>query len=339
MAKILYLSCHSVLEYNEIKMLHELGHEVFPVGAYINPGQPHDNKRPSISGLTIRPDWLEQYSKLAQPGIDSQNCLTKEFVDNFEIIIIMHLPSWIQNNWEAIKHKRVIWRTIGQSVTSVEQSMSKFTAAGMEVVRYSPREANIPYFAGQNGLIRFYKDPAQYGNWNGQKKRVITFAQNMRERDNACNYTIFEKVTRPFERHLFGPGNEGQDWTSGAIPYEQLKQELRDNRVYFYTGTHPASYVLNFIEAFMTGVPIIALGPKCGNASHLKDHDLYEIPDLIENGVNGFCSDDPDILSTWIKTLLHEPEIARTIGEAGRVSAIKYFGKDMIYKAWKDYLE
>ena len=339
MAKILYLSCHSILEFNEVKMLHELGHEVFPAGAYISPNQPHDNKRPPISGMTIRPDWLEQYNRLGQEGVDSRDCLTKEFVDNFSIVIVMHLPRWIVKNWDAIKGGRVIWRTIGQSVASVEKLMAGYVhAGGLEIVRYSPQEINIPNFAGQDALIRFYKDPEEYNSWNGKNDRIITFAQNTKDRDTACNYTLFESATRGFSRHLFGPGNEGQDWTSGTVPYEQLKQELRNNRVYFYTGTHPASYTLNFIEAWMSGIPIIAIGSQHGNARHLKNHNLYEIPNLIENGVTGLVSDNIQELRAGCKQLLGNAELAATVGAAGRAEAIKHFGKDMIYAAWKEYL-
>lgn len=336
--KILYLSCHSILEYNEVKMLHELGHEVFPAGAYVDPANPHDNKRPPIPGMTIRPDWLEQYGKLAPAGVDSRDCLTKEFVDNFDVTIVMHLPRWIIKNWDAIKSSRVIWRTIGQSVASVEKLMADYVHCGLEIVRYSPQEVNIPFFAGQDALIRFYKDPEEYNNWNGKNERIITFAQNMKERDTACNYTLFENATRPFERHLFGPGNEGEDWTSGTIPYPQLKQELRDNRVYFYTGTHPASYTLNFIEAWMTGIPIVAIGTQHGNARHLKNHNLYEIPNLIENGVTGLVSDDIQELRAGCKQLLEDANLAATISAAARGMAIEHFGKDMIYAAWKEYL-
>lgn len=337
--KILYLSCHSILEYNEVKMLHELGHEVFPAGAYVDPANPHDNKRPPIPGMTIRPDWLEQYGKLAPAGVDSRDCLTKEFVDNFDCVIIMHLPRWVVKNWDVIKHKRIIWRTIGQSVSSVEKLMGQYVnTGGLEIVRYSPQEVNIPFFAGQDGLIRFYKDPKEYGNWNGKNKKVITFAQSMKERDVACNYTLFEKTTRGISRCLFGPGNEGQDWTSGTIPYEQLKQELRDNRVYFYTGTHPASYTLNFMEAWMTGIPIVAVGPQYGNAKHLMNHNLYEVSSLIKKGVSGLVSDNPEELRRYIQRLFEDNEFAQRISEGGRAAAIRHFGKDMIYKAWKEYL-
>jgi hypothetical protein len=340
--RILYLSCHSILEFEEVKMLHELGHEVFSPGAYVEPANPGDaSLRPDIPGLVYDPDILEQFHAIGarHPGKDAKDHLTKEFVDNFDCVIVMHIPRWISKNWHAIKHKRVIWRTIGQSLQHTENSLAPYRASGLEIVRYSPREERIPGYIGSDALIRFYKDPDDYGDWNGEKKRVITFAQHMKDRGPACNFQFFEEVTSPFERHLFGPGNENVgDWGTGKVPYERLKQEMRDNRVYFYTGTHPASYTLNFMEAWMTGTPIVAIGPKHGNASYFPGHDLYEIPDLLTPGT-GFISDNPDALRAWIKELMDNDGLAKSISEKAREKAISVFGKDKIYGQWKEFLD
>ena len=341
--RILYLSCHSILEYEEVLLLHELGYEVFSPGAYVEPANPGDSTlRPDIPGLVYDPDIMEQWHRIcsAHPGEDGKDHLTKEFVDNFDCVIVMHLPRWITLNWNIMRHKRVIWRTIGQSIANTEAELRPMRGDGLEIVRYSPKEVNIPGFIGQDGLIRFYKDPEQYKDWNGQKERIITFAQHMRQRNTACNFTFFEEVTRPFERQLFGPGNKAVgDWATDKVPYEQLKQELRDNRVYFYTGTHPASYTLNFMEAWMTGIPVVAIGPKRGNANYFLGHDLYEIPDLIQNHLSGLVSDDLYELRGFISLLMENHQLARIIGEAGRKEAIRHFGKNMIKESWKKYLE
>lgn len=339
--KILYLSCHSILEHDEVKMFHQLGHDIFSPGAYVEPRNPGDaSLRPGIPGLVYDPDILEQYHRLAaqHAGHDTKEHLTKEFVDNFDCVIVMHLPKWIHQNWPVMKHKRVIWRTIGQSVASTELEVKPYREQGLEIVRYSPKEQGIPGYIGSDALIRFYKDPADYGPWEGDNERVITFAQNMRSRGAACNFDLFEKVTRPFPRHLFGPQNEGLDWSSGKVPFEQLQRELCDNRVYFYTGTHPASYTLNFMEAWMTGIPVVALGPHHGNASYFHGHDLYEVHELIEDHSSGFVSDDPKQLTSVIKLLLENKPLAQLVGVNGRKEAIRHFSKDLIWPAWQDYL-
>ena len=340
--KILYLSCHSILEFEEVSLLHELGHEVFSPGAYVEPANPGDaSLRPAIPGLLYNTDILQKFHAIHNkfPGQDNKDHLTHEVVDYFDTIIIMHLPRWIQLNWNVFQNKRVIWRTIGQSISNVEHALKPYRKRGLQVVRYSPMERNIPSYIGEDAIIRFYKDPEQYENWNGNKERVINFSQHMQQRNRACNFTFFEEVTRPFNRHLFGPGNESAgDWATGKVSYERLQKELRDNRVYFYTGTHPASYTLNFMEAWMTGIPIVAIGSKYGNADYFTDHNLYEVPNLIQNGIDGFVSDDPKVLQTWIRELFQDKKLAISVSKKGRKSAIEFFGKEKIKQQWKDFL-
>lgn len=334
--RILYLSCHSILEYDEVRMLFELGHDVFPAGAYIDPSKPHDDMRPPILGMTVDPDLAEQYSKLAPEGVDARGYLTKEFVDNFDAVIVMHLPAWIQQNWDVMKHKRVIWRTIGQSIANTEMGMKRYRDQGLEIVRYSPMEKNIPGYIGEDAMIRFCKDPSDYGPWEGRRKRVVTFAQSMKDRDSACNFTAFEQATRGVDRHLFGKGNEGSaDFATGMVPFPRLQQEMRENRVYFYTGTKPASYTLNFIEAFMTGIPVVAIGPKLGN---MPGYSLYEIDNFIASGYNGFVSSNIDVLKMSIRTLLQDDKLAAELGARGRQTAISLFGKNKIAPQWQEYL-
>jgi len=59
--KILYLSCHSVLEFDEVKLFHELGHEVFSPGSYVEPLNPGDPMRPGIPGLIYDPEIVEMW--------------------------------------------------------------------------------------------------------------------------------------------------------------------------------------------------------------------------------------------------------------------------------------
>jgi hypothetical protein len=339
--KLLYLSCHSVLEYDEIKLFTELGIDVFSPGAYVEPKNPGDaTMRPGIPELIYDPDDVAAFHALGKPGIDNKELLTKEFIDRFDAVMIMHIPAWITKNWHVMKHKPVIWRTIGQSIAPQEQLLTPYRQQGLRVVRYSPKERGIPNYLGEDALIRFYKNPSDYGPWNGNTKRVTTFCQGMKKRNEACNFGLFEYTTRPFDRALFGPGNEGTaPWAYGKVPFEQLQQELKNTRVYFYTGTHPASYTLNFMEAWMTGCPIVAIGPQWGNSKAFPGHDLYEVPNLIENEIDGFVSDDPRQLTEYCRRLLDRDDEAKAMSQAARNSAIKTFGKEKIADEWKEFLK
>lgn len=329
--KLLYLSAHAILEYDELKLFEELGIDYFSMGSYIDPQKPIDGIRPALS-KEVDKDLLD-----SAPPRDK---MTKEFIDKFDVILIMHVPEWVTSNWELFKGKRVIWRSIGQSTPKVEAKLQECRQDGLEVVRYSPAEMSIENSIGGDAVIRFYKDPNEFHGYNGVDKKVITFSQDMKHRAEFCNYDAFLEITKNLPARIYGPKNDNAgELNGGFLTYPEMKQKMRDSRVYLYTGTQPASYTLNFIEAFMTGIPIVALGPKYANSMVIAGPHTYEIPDFIQNGVNGFISNDLEELRGWVKEMLSNRRAAARIGEMGRQTAIELFGKDKVRDEWAQFLK
>lgn len=243
--RILYLSCHSINEYEDIKLFTELGHEVLSQGAYKNPDNPEEKARPPIHGAyhneELRPLLhLPWGTPIPQP-----------LIDWCDMVYILAIESWLPTNWERIKHKTVVFRSTGQSNPHTEAILAKYKREGLKIVRYSPFEKRIPGYCGEDAIIRFYKDPDEYKGWIGGKAQVITIAQAMKKREPFLRFNIFEKATRGFPRTLYGYNNDDVPFWGGALTYEQLKQVLRENRVFVYTGTAPAPYTMAFQEALM----------------------------------------------------------------------------------------
>jgi hypothetical protein len=46
MSRILLCLSHSIEEYDQLRLLHSLGHEVASIGGYIDPANPHVDIRP-----------------------------------------------------------------------------------------------------------------------------------------------------------------------------------------------------------------------------------------------------------------------------------------------------
>lgn len=336
--KILYLSAHSILEYEEVKLFNELGHEVFSLGSYINPNTPHDPKRPSITS--------EANEYLLNVALQSsKENLHEKLIEWADVIFIMHKPDWVTNNWDKIQGKKVIWRAIGQSTPLVESQLFIPRLQGLKIVRYSPEEKYIKDYVGEDAVIRFYKDPEEFCGYTGEKSAVLNITQSMKERGRFCGYEIFKEATEGFDRFLFGTPSKNPDFTlmddplwKGELSYEALKEAYRKYRVYFYTGTYPASYTLNFIEAMMTGIPIVAIGRQLAD-QHFFDMNAYEVDKIIDNGVNGFVSDSIETLREDINYLLSNPDKAKEIGEKGRQTAIKLFGKSVICEQWEEFFK
>jgi len=336
--KLLYLSCHEVLEFDELVLFRELGIDVFSIGAYLTPNQSTARLRPSLPEWSVDvDDWAAFEALPPSPG-DRQECLTREFVDRFDAVLVMHIPRWIMRNWDVIRHKTVIWRTIGQSVPQQELVMRAFREDGLRIVRYSPAERSLRDYAGEDAMIRFGKDPAEWTGWTGVRPQVVCFAQAMPRRALECNYQAFVHATRGLPCELFGPGNEaaGDVWR-GCLSYDGLRAVLRQNRVCLFTGTFPASYTLGFLEAWMTGIPIVAIGRRLFGQAGPELSALYEVPDLIEHGESGFVSDDCDELRGHLERLLNDWEYAQSVSEAGRAAAVRYFDKAVAREKWRDF--
>jgi len=330
--KLLYLSCHGVLEYDELRIFSELGIDVFSHGCYANPTIAGEYKRGKVN-LKFHTDLFN-----LSVAYGKEN-LHQNMIDWADVIVVMHRVDWISANWEKMKKKRVILRTIGQSSLNTEHLIKPYRNEGLEIVRYSPRERTIPDYQGGDAIIRFGKDPDEFKDWIGNDPAVLTIGQSMFDRKDFCNYWTFVRATEGFKRYLHGtPSKEKDPLYSGELTYSELKQKLREVRVYFYTGTFPASYTLNFTEALMTGTPIVAIGPHLGNSPYEFGQNTFEIPDIINNGVNGFCTDDPVEQTMFIQRLMDDDDLARSISAEGRKTAIELFDQKKIKKQWKEYL-
>lgn len=335
--KILYLSCHEILEYDELKLFAEMGHEVYSLGAYTFPGGDDNRKRPPLK-LPYDAHFIELAMQYRQEG------LHPEQLEGMDAVIIMHRPDYVVNNWTLFKEfiakgGRVIWRSIGQSVPHVERQLSTPRMEGLEIVRYSLAEQTIAGNVGQDAVIYFYKDPEEFGTWNGANEVAINFTQSMRERGQFCGFEITRRVMASLPFKLYGPGNDDlPEWNGGLLEYHEQKNVLRNSRVYYYHGTYPASYTLSFIEAMMTGIPMVCVGPSFGNGPMFPQQQTYEIPAIIENGHSGFYSDDIQTLRQHIKDLISDRLYAQRIGEQGRRRAIEIFGKEKVKEAWQAFL-
>jgi hypothetical protein len=340
---VLLLTSHSIAEHDDLDMFTRMGVQVYSIGAYSDPQPPTDDKRPPLpnarhwSGLRALTDERreELAGRYGDPGpkIDwAKARLAQGVIDWADTIIVHHFPEqWIGGQWQAIREKRVIWRTCGQSNPIVEHHMSQFRKDGLQIVRYSPREREafprLGAFAGEDVMIRFGKDPDEWTGWTGAGKWVGNITQHMKQRGDACGYFFWEEATRGLNAIPAGPGSEAINGL-GALTYEQMRGYLRDTRAYLYTGTSPASYTLGLIEAMMTGTPVIPMG-----AMQFNPPELYEADDIAECSV-----DNPIDMAAQLKALLKDEGLARRLSERQRHRAIELFDLRKVSRQWAEFL-
>src|SRR3954467_2054203 len=88
---ILYVSVHQILEYDEIRILHGLGHSVVPLGTCFR-FVPSENFRPALSFTQKEFDLREKFDtsgcRYSYNAPVTDHALTAEFVDQFDAILV-----------------------------------------------------------------------------------------------------------------------------------------------------------------------------------------------------------------------------------------------------------
>lgn len=337
--KLLYLSCHSVLEYDELRMFLDLGIDVRSHGAYTGPAAT-DGTRPTLPGLADDPEWHELTRRYTKERMGDA------VLDGFDAIVVMHMPAWLIGNEGLFtrylaRGGRIIWRSIGQTVPYQEATLAQWRARGVELVRYSPLEATITNYAGEDELIRFGKYPDDYEPWQGtpfgQVAEVVNFTKNMPGRARFCGLEIFKAVMAPpLHGHIYGPENEELGGLAGGARTPRGQRLLLQGAgAYFHMGTHPAAYTLSLTEAMLAGVPLVAVGPRIGNGPMFPGQFTYEGHHLA--GLD-WSADDPDRLRTLLGRLLTDLPTAQKRSEEVRARGIEFFSADTIKPQWAKLL-
>lgn len=335
------MSCHSILEFDELRILNELGHEVFCIGAYMNPQKTQVNNR---TPLQINPnyDLIQKYhfyvNKNIQDKLGRDDCyktLNKDFVDYFDCIIVMHITNWIDLNLEIFKNKRVILRTIGQNVENNENILNEHKKNNIKILRYSPKERELNNYAGEDALIRFLKYKSDFKPRNFKTDKVITFGQSIPSRKNWCGSHIIEQVAEKTNFKLFGPNNDSFSFSGGFLSYEDQIEQLSSNAAYLYTGTFPAQYTLNFIEALFAGIPIVSIGRNLSQT--FVDKYPFEVPDILDL-IDGFYFDSVDEIVFQLKKISSNTQLMEDISKKQQILADKMFSVEENIYQWKDFL-
>lgn len=331
--RIQYISDHSILEYDEVQLLLDLGHDVFSNGAYLDPKGHITHPRPGLVGARYYPEFV----KLATDFPRTQ--LPQELIDPFDVIIVMHSPNVIVENWSKLRKKKVIYRSIGQSTPRIENLLRPAREDGLKVVRYSPKEANIQGYIGADAMIRFYKDEHVYKDWSGETTDIVNFSQSLKGRRDFCHYDEIFEVIETFDGTVYGPGNEDLGkYNGGQVPYEKQIQIMKSSRALIYGGTWPASYTLSFIEALMCGLPIVSISKALAHIPKFEHIDFFEVDELLAS-IGGIVCDNVDQMIEETKRLTKDYEHAKGISIKQRNLAMSLFSKEKISKEWGAFLD
>lgn len=335
--RILYYSVHSVLEHDEVSLLRGLGHQVFPLGEYFDDAlgqgmRPIPQPDPGHAELLAR--FHAEGCRFTRFTPPEATVLTPGFVALFDAVVVMHSAEFIEHHWPVLQGLPIILRCIGVGLHDREPRLAALRARGVRLVRYAESEARAPHYAGHDAVIRFAKDPAAFDGWRGETLQAVMFSMALRTRFPE-EHALWEQIAPGLPMVLGGAGNEG---VAGAIGFQLPDQQLallRASRAYLYGSGLPIPYTLNFIEAWMMGIPLLALDP----ALVTRPHDCTEWPDLVRPGHDMLLARNAREARSMLRALLNDHELARQIGAAGRARAMAVFGTARIAPQWQAMLD
>ena len=345
MKPILLMLSHAIEENQQLDLLTSLGYDAWSIGGYIDPLHPHSELRPPLPSATQHPDL-----KAAVDAIGSNDNLTVaqshipdavlEWLGDDGIIVLHHKEERLWGDWPRLLDwkrgsggRRIIWRTVGQSVANNERNATPYRMAGCERVAYSPREANIPGYSGHDALIRFWGTQSDRP-WTGTDHRVIQISQHLRQREPFTNWGFWDTATRDLPRLAIGPGSEVIGG-AGSVSVDAMADYLHTCRAFLFTGSQPASYTLGLLEALHAGIPVISIGPTWMRIRY-TDHDASELFEGHEIAPGAY--DDPNMAHHALRRLLTDDAHAEEASRLSRLVARDLFDRETVGAQWKAFI-
>lgn len=333
MIKILYISCHQTLEHDEVSLLRNLGFDVFTIGYYTH-SIAIDPTRNSIVGKNdeeLYKKFIYYFNNNFIPSMPLE--LNQDFVDNFDVIICSHYIEHFDLNWKYFTNKMVVWRTIALTTPENELKHIQYRQQGSKIIRLSPIEREMPNYTGEDATIRTSVDSNYFNNWNGMNKNILTVQKRIKKEIYPRLYNEYNQITSNFTNEIIlcGKDNEDINYAKNNVSEKELLEYRQNSRVYLALTTRPAGVTYTFVEAMITGMPVVSIG------KNIAGYNWFEQADFIKNGENGFCSDNITELQSYIKLLLNDYDLAKKISINARESMMKLFSLDAAEKGWKTF--
>ncbi|NBO99201.1 MAG: glycosyltransferase family 1 protein [Proteobacteria bacterium] len=149
-----------------------------------------------------------------------------------------------------------------------------------------------------------------------RKDYILTVANDFIKRDYCLNYSGFCRVTDGLEKRIIG---ETEGLSESAPSTEALVEEYNKCGVYFNSSTTPIP--MSFLEAMSCGCAVVSVATSM-------------IPSIIENGVNGFISNDEKELRSYITALQNDKELRLKIGTNARKTILDKFTENRFIAEW-----
>ena len=195
------------------------------------------------------------------------------------------------------------------------------------------------------GDINVFISEYSIGQWDWEQKND-TFVVH-----HGVNTDLFKPKDFPRENRILSVVNDwiNRDWCCGFYSWQRITDNLPVRAVGDTPGlSEPAPTIEKLVEEYYTSriflntstispVPTSLLeAMSCGCA--VVSTATCMIPEIIENGVNGFISNDEKELRENLVMLLNDPDLASEIGNRARETVLNDFSESKFIETWQNLL-
>lgn len=149
-----------------------------------------------------------------------------------------------------------------------------------------------------------------------KEKHVLTVANDFIKRNYCLHYDLWKELTDDLPSRIIG---ETEGLSKSAASLDELVNEYNKCQVYFNTSTTPIP--MSLLEAMACGCAVVTV-------------DASMMPEIIENGVNGFITNNKDELKLRLKEVLENDELRQTLGNNARKTILEKFSERAFLDKW-----
>ena len=151
---------------------------------------------------------------------------------------------------------------------------------------------------------------------------ILSVANDFIKRDYCLNFSGWKRVTKGLNTRVVG-NTEGL--SESAKSTEDLVNEYNRCGVFFNSSTL-SPIPTSLLEAMSCGCAVVSTA-------------TCMIPSIIQNGVNGFISNDEDELRSFLEMLLADKDKRESVGRAARQTIVELFSEEKFINQWNQLFD
>jgi len=154
-----------------------------------------------------------------------------------------------------------------------------------------------------------------------KENHILTVANDFINRNYCLHYDLWLDTTVDLPNRIVG---ETEGLSKSASSLDELVEEYNKCQVYFNTSTTPIP--MSLLEAMSCGCAVVTV-------------EASMMPEIIENGVNGFITNDKDQLKKYLIEILNDNNLRETLGNNARKTILEKFSEQAFLNKWNSVFD